>query len=124
VAHEYIDDDDDDENEEEENFGDDDVEQSSYTPELTTDSVILDFAVINNERCLALTGITKTQFFDVWSYIKDFEYQCKMSSINGLGFFLTRLRTGNSLKKLSHLIPIGSYYQVQQIEMSCFFNIN
>jgi len=38
-----------------------------------------------------------------------------MSSINGLGFYLTRLRTGLSIKKLSHLIPIASYFQIKKM---------
>ena len=74
--------------------------------------VSLDYAKISNDRCSTLTGITKNQFLQVWSHIKDFEYPCKMSSINGLGFYLTRLRTGLSIQKLAKLIPIASYFQV------------
>ena len=87
-------------------------EEVLWAPEVTTAPILLDFAAINNERCITLTGITKRQFFEIWSSIKDYNYNCKMSSINGLGFYLTRLRTGNSLKKLSQLIPIASYFQV------------
>ena len=104
-----------DENELNEFSDHEDDEENLNKPEITTSPVVLDFANINNDRCFSLTGITKNQFFEVWSYIKDFEYYCKMSSINGLGFYLTRLRTGLSIKKLSHLIPIASYFQIKKM---------
>jgi hypothetical protein len=106
-------DDDNDQNEDDDEFSDnEDVEETVYNPETTTDPVLLDYAKISNDRCSTLTGITKNQFLQVWSHIKDFEYPCKMSSINGLGFYLTRLRTGLSIQKLAKLIPIASCYQV------------
>ena len=95
-------DEDNDQNEDDDEFIDnEDVEETVYNPETTTDPVVLDYAKISNDRCYTLTGITKNQFLQVWSHIKDFEYPCKMSSINGLGFYLTQIENRSFYAKVS-----------------------
>ncbi|CAF0753859.1 unnamed protein product [Brachionus calyciflorus] len=61
-------------------------------PKVTTEAVCLDYASIDDKRYI--TG--------------------KVSLINALGFYLTKLRTGVSLQELSAFVPIASYDQIKR----------
>ena len=84
-------------------------------PSITTKPICLDFANIGDERCFVLTGISKNDFLDLYDHIRGFRYNGQMSTINGLGLYLTKLRTGLSIKKLSNIIPIASYNQIKRM---------
>ena len=78
-------------------------------------SYFIDFYTIDDQRCEILTGIKKDQFLELLELIKEVKISTKVSNINALAFYLMRLRTGLSVKKLWALFPIACYRTVLNV---------
>ncbi|RMZ98805.1 hypothetical protein BpHYR1_001329 [Brachionus plicatilis] len=83
-------------------------------PSVTTDSVCLDYASIDDKRCHILTGLSKNDFEELYQMISCSNITGNVLLINALGFYLTKLRTGVTLKEISAFLPIASYDQIKR----------
>ncbi|RNA36542.1 Vacuolar sorting-associated 13C [Brachionus plicatilis] len=83
-------------------------------PEVTTGSFCFDYASIEDKRCQILTGISKENFLELYNFISHVNITGNVSLINALGFYLTKLRTGVTLKELSAFTPIASNDQIKR----------
>ena len=91
---------------------DSDSSDDDICPKTTTASISLDFADISDSRCMQLTGLSRSQFLELYDSIKKHKLSGTMSMINGLGFYFTRLKTGLSIRMLEALIPIAAAKQI------------
>lgn len=70
------------------------------------------FRSMTDKQSLSRTGINKNQFMQLYKLIENSEWNIDIDLLDALGFYLIKLRTGNSVRKLVNLIPIGSYFTV------------
>ena len=70
------------------------------------------FLNLDPTRIFTILGITKDQLISVLNRIDFTSYKSSVPFEDACGFYLSRLRTGLSVRKLLALIPIGSYCTV------------
>ena len=61
-------------------------------------------------------GLEKEQFENLYELIATHDqFRSKVTLINALGLYLTRLKTGNSIKDLHSLMPIVTLFQLKSV---------
>jgi len=84
-----------------------------YVPEV--DNNVLNFDLISDRRCLALTGLTVEQLHDLPSKFSNFKPPVKHPIKTCIGFYLMKLRMGLSGEELGALYGAISIYQIREM---------